>query len=248
MKPSEAFYKFSQKEINGALLMRSVVSYSGYILPASLQHAPFDVYFGEGEDLTFYLFEDNENFELWCEENDQEKLFTGPFSGWDIVPHLRDSLQFLNINSEADHAFHYQNRQIPQLKKLAEAIAIETAMHDKARADEFFDRLKRYEDFKMLFRSGGETGMQLVLAPDNQGRKLIPIFTAEDSFQMFLDQMTPIIQKEVCSPYVMTRKGTELFAQLATIPADGVVFNPVGYARPKAFAMQFCNVIANHQA
>lgn len=248
MKPSEAFHRFTQKEFNGAQLMRRVVEYTGYLLPASPGHAPFDVYFGEGdgEDLTFYLFEDQANFELWCDEYDQERLFTGPFPGWNIIPQLDDNLNFLNINSESDHAFHYQNHQLPRLKRLAEAIAIETAMQDKSRSDELFDRLKRYENFKMLYRSGGDGGVQIVLASDNKGRKLIPIFTAEDSFQVFLDQMLPILQKEVCNPYVTTRKGTELFAELSEIPADGIVFNPVGHTRPKAFALAFCNVIANH--
>lgn len=226
--------------------MRRTVEYPEYLVPGSLSHGPLGAYFGQGEGLTFHFFEDQDNFRLWQEMYDEEPLFNGPFPGWDIIPQLRDDLQFLNINPDAEHVYHYRNHQLPMLKAMAEAVAIETALHDSARSDELFTRLKKYENFKMLFRSGGSTGMQIVLAPDDQGRKLIPIFTAEDSFQVFLDQMLPIIQQEICNPYVMDRKGEEMFASLATIPADGIVFNPVGYTRPRAFAIQFCNVIANH--
>jgi len=245
MKPSEAYAKFQNGEIKGPQLMRSVIEYEEYLLPGSPNHAPLDAYFGSAEEKSYHLFEDSDHFTIWQEKMRQEPLFVGPFRGCDVIPQLADDLSFLNINPDSDEVFHYRSHQFSDMKKLAASVAIEKAFHEVERADELFDRLKKYEEFRMLFRSGDEGGMQLVLAPDEQGRKLIPIFTAEDCFQVWMDQMIPVIQKDLRAPYVITRKGEDLFAELAGYSTDGIVFNPVGYSRPKAFAMQFCSVVAN---
>ena len=245
MKPSEAYRKFNNKEITGTQLMRYVVEYDDFLIPGRLDHAPLDAYFGTPEEKSFHLFEDGEHFEIWQKKMKQDPLFVGPFPACEVVPQLTDDLGFLNINPDSDDVFHYRNHQLAEMKNLAASVAIEKALHDSAQANELFGMLKNYEQYQMLFRSGDDGGMQLVLAPDNQGRKLIPIFTADDCFKVWLDQMLPVIQKKICNPYVVTRKGSDLFAELAKYPTDGIVFNPVGNSRPRAFAMQFCSIVAN---
>lgn len=245
MKPSEAYRKFNNKEINGTQLMRNVLEYDEFLIPGRPGHGPLDAYFGTKDENCFHLFEDSEHFEIWKKTMAGDPLIVGPFSGCEVVPQLAASLDFLNINPDSDDVFHYRKHQLADMKKMGASVAIEKALHDEAKANELFGMLKSYDHYQMLFRSGGDEGMQLVLAPDEQGRKLIPIFTAEDCFQVWLNQMLPVIQKEIRAPYVVTRKGSDLFAELANYSTDGIVFNPVGYSRPRAFAMPICSIVAN---
>ncbi len=245
MKPSEAYRKFNNKEINGTQLMRHVLEYDDFLIPGRPGHAPMDAYFGTEKENCFHLFEDSEHFAIWQKKREGDPLIVGPFPACEVVPQLVGSLDFLNINPDSGDVFHYRKHQLADMKKMAASIALEKALHDVAQADRLFGMLKNYEQYQMLFRSGGEGGMQLVLAPDEQGRKLIPVFTAEDCFQVWLDRMLPVIKKEMGIPYVVTRKGSDLFAELANYSTDGVVFNPVGNSRPRAFAMPICSIVAN---
>lgn len=246
MKPSEAYRRFNNGEINGTGLMRHVLEYDDFLIPGRPGHAPMDACFGNGKEKAFHLFEDSEHFEIWERNWEGGALTVGPFSGCDVVPQLAADLDFLNINPDSADVFHYRSHQLADMKKMAASIALEKALHDPAKADRLFGILKNYDQYHMLFRSGGDGAMQLVLAPDDQGRKLIPIFTAEDCFQVWLDQMLPVIQREAQVPYVVTRKGRDLFAELADYSTDGIVFNPVGYSRARAFAMPICSLVAKH--
>lgn len=89
MKPSEAFRKFNNKEINGTQLMRYVLEYDDFLIPGRPGHAPMDAYFGTKEENAFHLFEDSAHFEIWKETMEGDPLIVGPFSACDVVPPTR---------------------------------------------------------------------------------------------------------------------------------------------------------------
>jgi hypothetical protein len=68
-------------------------------------------------------------------------------------------------------------------------------------------------------------------APDNKGRTLVPVFTSDEARNRFLDSLAPAMNQKTVTPV----GGPDLFAQLADMALDGIVFNCAGPEQPIAF-------------
>ncbi len=82
----------------------------------------------------------------------------------------------------------------------------------------------------------GDSGPNLMLAPDARGRTLAAVFTAEDALEAYLKEMGAN-GKRGLEP--LTIAGPRLFDLLPRISLDGFVFNCCGPVSPRAFAAAF---------
>jgi hypothetical protein len=78
---------------------------------------------------------------------------------------------------------------------------------------------------------------QLVMAPDQKGRTLAAIFTAEDACAAFLEETS---QTHLQS---LTYSGKNLFEILGKMDLTGMVFNCSGPITPVAFAAAFSQIV-----
>ncbi|MBN1954246.1 MAG: hypothetical protein JW900_04260 [Anaerolineae bacterium] len=145
----------------------------------------------------------------------------------------------VNVNPFTALAIHYKQHQLPMLLRWAKAVELELALHDPAMADQLFALLRDFAHYQIVLRQVGE-GYQMVLAPDDQGRRLAAVFTADDTLDAFMAWAAPQFDFQ---PLILTLGGRDLFAQLRNAPVDGVVFDCKGPVPPRAFARELAEHI-----
>jgi hypothetical protein len=123
-------------------------------------------------------------------------------------------------------------------------VAVERALRDlqtgQARPGTA-SRVRNYEHYLLPVFDFGPEGYALALAPDNQGRALAAIFTAEDGFEAFVQALAETA--DIGRLRSVEIPGPVLFAQLAQMSLDGLVFNCSGPVPPVAFALPFAQVM-----
>ncbi len=87
--------------------------------------------------------------------------------------------------------------------------------------------------------SGGSTAVSM--APDPNGRELLAAFT---SYEAFLAYVAATGQHDMQPRQC---KGGEFWALVTQIPADGLVFNCMGPAKPVAFVSKIAQVVLDSQ-
>ena len=75
-----------------------------------------------------------------------------------------------------------------------------------------------------------------MLAPDPQGRKLAAVFTTPDAADAFIREVGSSL---AAPPVLRVYDGSTLFAYLARLPIDGIVFNCKGPGLPRVVATPF---------
>jgi hypothetical protein len=97
-------------------------------------------------------------------------------------------------------------------------INVERAIDTVLASNSGFETIKSFGRFYFGFESSGDNKF-LALAPDNKGRKLAAIFTAEDAANAFL------AEHAAGNVELVAMNGETLFKSLKTMPLDGMVFN-----------------------
>jgi hypothetical protein len=163
-------------------------------------------------------------------------------SGVSIFSWLEESLDGVNINPNSDSAIHYRQHQIPMLKNWAGIVQLEQAIYTPEVVENPFGLMRAFQGYHIILSQlGGKH--QIVLAPDEEGRRLPAIFTAEDTRDNFLAYLKEIIPDSFSAIRMLTLTGDELFSQFQGIPIDGIIFNPKGELPPKAFVLQLIDHI-----
>lgn len=228
----------------GASLFRSLTEHNDWHIPArtGTDGDPALVNFVDQTGGRWLkLFTDADAVENWFEKEGAEVadqcIVT---SGTQIFSVLEDDLAGIEINPMSEHAIHYVTEHIPVLKHWSRAIRLEQAL-DTVDVDETpLGLLKDYDAYVLVLRKTGEESAQLVLAPDEQGRSLAAVFTAEDALDAFFDT---VLAEADFEPIPVRVGGEQLFAQLNALPLDGIVFNCSGPSFPRAFGKKLAEYV-----
>lgn len=241
--PREAIRQNRAGELSGASLLRALASHGGWHVPARV---------ADGEEPGLLVL-NNARGERWMlaftdrQAMDEYEAVAGSnalgehfavLAGHALFRDIDDTLSGIDINALGENAVHYKREQFETLRRWARVIEVEQTL-DQQVPD--LGVLKRFDAYWMVLRKEGE-GHQLVLAPDTQGRRLAPVFTAEDNTIEFLKTAVPALDFE---PITVTLTGEQVFGQLRGLPLDGLVFNCRGPAKPRAFAKGFVDVVLN---
>jgi hypothetical protein len=231
--------QFFEQEINGQQLLRTFMGYDQWHIPAAFDpegRPVFSISRYENGERWFHAFTDHraiQEYEAALGKDAAGEYFITT-TGWSIFSQLDETLDGVNINPHTALALHYRQHQLPTLKNWAEAVRLETAIATPDKFSDPFKIMKDFSDYRMvLFESG--RGTQIALAPDPQGRKLAPIFTAEDTVNGFLEYLQDAATRRYPAVRILAQNGSRLFSQLRDLPLDGIVFNPKGPIPPRAF-------------
>lgn len=166
-----------------------------------------------------------------------EDLIQAP--GFAAFSLLSPELDFVVLNPASDSELRYEKEQIPMLRGWASAVEVERVLATLDDSPESFGRIKRHPAF-FLITSTIEGHESLVMAPDDEGRKLAAVFTAEDCCEAFIAAASASLQTV---PKVRPVTGVQMCKLLKEARPDGVVFNCLGPVHPYAFSSEMFELV-----
>ena len=254
----ELIARWQNKEIDGTALMRGLVSYTQWNVQVSeaaanemLQQnlAPRIMFNQDPQGVSrLYLYSGSDAYGEFCRAVNQpaaSQYFLTTRGTW-IFRLPLEQIDWLVIDPATPHEIAYNKDQFARLKQLADAITVEESLLELRTNPEAGQDLlaivRQYHGY-LLAVSEADDNYRLAMAPDTKGRALAAVFTFEDAFVAFMNE------SKQAYPEVDLRgislPGPALFAELAKVQVDGVVFNCAGPVKPVAFAPQFAEIILN---
>lgn len=234
MGPSDAIAAHRAGELDGIGLVRALVSFDHWLLPARVGEAgaaPLVTVRGTERWLT--VCSDRAAFDAAGAPGDLFLDTPGP----GLFARLDPGLAGVNIDPGTGRAIHYQGEQLDTLREMGRAVLVERFLHGAAYPDGL-QKLRDYDGYRIVMRAKEGGGIQMVLAPDNQDRLLAAVFTAPDTLRAFLASLP-----EGLVPIVVTLDGTELFTRLRELTLHGIVFNCRGPVKPRAVSAQLASEV-----
>lgn len=232
---------FQRGSVDGRALLRAFIAHPAWSVPAGLGDAGPAPALSVDADGNRWLaaFTDRDAMEGYLATEagrDPGRLWL-ELPGDAVIDLLADGVDGWNVNPLSPDALHYKAEQLPFLRSMNAACRVERILRGEADVvDEPFGLLRDYDGWGLVMRAAPDGRSQLVLAPDERGRKLAAVFTAPDCLDTFVSAVT---EQLGIIPITVTTGGVELFRQLDQMPIDGVVFNCMGPVPPKALAHQF---------
>ena len=244
--PRQAIQAHLDGRLNGTLLLRSFMAFDDWHLPVIIQPSGevasrFALY---EEERWFEMFSDFEVMQAYEAVHGDSILgdHIVTTTGVRVFSWLDDDLDGVNINPNSSLAIHYRKHQIPMLKSWANIVQLEQAIYTSEVVEDPFGVMRNFQQYHIVLQKL-KNEHQIVLAPDQQGRKLPAIFTAEDTRDSFLAYLKEIDPESFSNIRMLTLSGDELFSQLQGIPIDGIIFNPKGDLPQKAFILELIDHI-----
>lgn len=225
--PRQAIEQNLDGKLSEMQLLRGFMTYIGWRVPAGA-HLPGQPRFAQMRvadgQLVCCAFSDAQAVDSYLAamgDKSQAATYTDAV-GWSVFGSLGEDVDAVDINPFSPQGIHYEKQQLPGLLQWAQAVQLEDALF--RRDPHSLSLIKHYAAFRILLQPGGG-GAQMVLVQGQQGRKLAAVFTAEDTFDVFLHQMSPRIED-----LHLTAKltGEQLFTALYQMPLDGIIFNCMG--------------------
>jgi hypothetical protein len=196
-----------------------------------------------------FMFSDADMFETFAAQEAESGGvgYTNP-TGWEIFSADLGDVTVAVIDRGAPHEFVVECAEFANLKELADAVGIEEVWQRLRQGNEEEDdvsRAARYPAYHLaaVAREGGDA---LVYVPNDDGGRVIPIFTHPASLALALGEF-----RESFAPAeikTLRLSGREMFPVLAQQEAEGVVFNYMGPGEPAAFQLSFTDLMLEELA
>jgi len=149
-------------------------------------------------------------------------------AGGSLARNIPGGARGVGLDLASPHGMALYAQDLPLLAEFGQAVRVEEILQGNSKRDNQFELLRNYPGYRFCWQ-----GSQLMMAPDNQGRRLAAVFTAEDTYQAFRARHGASVP-----PHTKV-DGKTLFEQLRIAPIDGIVFNCAGPIPPKAVAHAF---------
>lgn len=254
---SEYIQRWRNKEISGTQLVRLLVSYPQWILPVSESAAAEMIDTNAASRLQYncdaqgvnrlMMFSSPESFTAYRQKSGQQNRgqhFLTTTGVWVFGMPL-EGIDEIWIDPLTADGILYSKAQFELLRKMAAAVEVEqalAALRQGTAPDAAVKVVKNYSSYWAPVGIQGEN-MRLMLAPDDQGRKLAALFTSEETLAAFLPQVRAFVAPEQVVERIF--KGEDLFSILMKMPIDGMVFNcGGGPVSPVAFAKGFAQIVS----
>lgn len=152
---------------------------------------------------------------------------------------LEPGLSTVEINPHSPSALRFGAEQITHLRRWAVVARLEATLEDPSREEDPMAVLRRYPWYEVALEGEGQA-RQMLLAPDDRGRRLAALFTTQDALELFLAALGDQVQGRVARA---TTAGQDLFISLKQLELDGLVFNCCGPTPPRAFGIGVLDAI-----
>jgi hypothetical protein len=251
----EYIVQWRNQEISGKLLMRLLVSHSGWILPVSESAAAEMLDTNAASRLQYnrdskgvnrlMMFSSPETFTAYRQNSGQQNVeqHTLTTTGRWVFRLPLEGIDEIWIDPLTANDILYSKEQFDLLRKMGAAIEVEqalTALRQGAAPDTALKVVKNYPSYWVPVGMHGES-MRLMFAPDDKGRKLAALFTSEETLAAFLPQVRAFAAPDQVVERIF--KGEDLFPILMKMAIDGMVFNcGGGPVIPVAFAKGFAQI------
>lgn len=240
INPKQAIDQFFQKALTGTQLLRQFATYANWIVPCSAAIPPLFLKFNYGSDEQgiperhFFMFSDQAAYQMGWQSlgtNAMGNHYLTKLSGWSVWGNLDNDITVVNINPHSPNEIHYKAQQLPRLRQWAKILEVEQVLDQILQTGQGLPIVRNFEDYFIVIHPDKSIG----LAPDAKGRRLVAIFTADDTLDAYLAQCGP------AQEYILP--GQQLFPALTQMALDGLVFNPCGPIPPRAFLPEFAQVV-----
>ncbi|MCB9594853.1 MAG: hypothetical protein H6719_19180 [Sandaracinaceae bacterium] len=213
-------------------LLRAAASHPSWLVPRDAGGAPTRIAGSAGEPWVC-VFGDREAAAAY--EASRQVTFGDallPMTGAALVEALADPSLSLGLDIGSPHEKALFPADLGVLREMATALEVEAFLGGHSNREDGFALLRGYPGFLICAEGAG-----VMMAPDNQGRRLAAVFTAPDCFDAFRERHAgqPI-------PAATRVTGQELFTRLRDAPIQGLVFNCAGPVKPKAVAAAFSGI------
>ena len=237
----ESLRQHQAEELTSTQLVRELIRHNTWHLPAGLMEGnPTPLIANAGGENWLSLFTDPDQIQAFTSKNPQSVEFTMEMRGLFVFSSLQDGLTGVNIDPESEHAIHYRSEQFEFLRSMADGMILDEVLAGTLELPDAFDRFKKFQHFQLPMRVV-DGRQQLMLAPDNQGRKLAAVFTTKDAAGNFSDKVSEELS---FTPEFQSMDGKSLFERLSMMTdLEGIVFNCKGPGSPRAVAIQFAQVV-----
>lgn len=252
LPPREAIERWQNKQISGTGLMRCLVSYGQWMVPVSEAAvgemlaqgaAPRLMFSRDAEGVSrLFIFSDDNAYDEYKRAAGAtgEQHFLSTRGTW-IFRLPMDEIDYVAIDPASAHEIAYGKNLLPRLKEMADALEVEEALLDlragAGATEKLLPLVLNYEGYRVGVRRVGER-VQMVLAPDEKGRRLAAVFTSDEAADAYAGQVSPADELQW-----LRLPGAQLFEQLGGMPIDGIVFNCMGPPKPVAFAAQLAQLV-----
>jgi hypothetical protein len=139
----------------------------------------------------------------------------------------------------------YNKEQLEQIPRWLKEAQIEVVLAEASgvtsRQPELLQRICSFDAYWLVLHTKNG-GALPALAPIQDGKKLLAIFTAKDTLEAFVQQLE--VQDPKSQPLVLQQEGAELFLYISRLEGiDGFVFNCSGPVAPRVFSVAFADTI-----
>jgi hypothetical protein len=127
------------------------------------------------------------------------------------------------IDAHTEHALQIPNVYISNLLRMYQALGLENHLSTMTEAN-WMTPIRDFQHYLLPLVEDEQGRLHMALAPDQQQRALVAVFTAEDAAQRFLQAAGDRLGKI----HMDLIDGEKLFTQLNLLPLEGLVFNCYG--------------------
>jgi hypothetical protein len=254
MSIAELIEAWRAKKLSGLGLMRGLVSHPTWEVPIS-EKATAEALAsnsissvqvsttGEGKTCLM-LFSDAEAHKAHRQANaiTSEQHFLKTAGTWVFRLPL-EQVDQVWVDASTPHDIYYEKQHFGALRDMANAVIAEEALMGLRKGnapDGAIATAKAHENYYMatMLRDGKPVFLP---APDDKGRNLAAVFTADDSFDAFAAET--MRGNDGLRIEQMQMNGETLFDTLRRMTIDGFVFNCAGPIAPVAFAQGMASVV-----
>ncbi len=247
-KLRDAIAAHQAQQIPSGILARSLITHRDWSVPCRVQESRVAVVAepdDSGDGPIVRIFSDKEALQTYETRAgrfsaDQQIIRSNGFS---IFGELSASWGRVDVNPLDASGFHYKTHQFGHLRDIARAVQVEQVLWREGDWDDGFGILARYTGYHIIV-TGPEDAPELMLAPDDRGRRFAAVFTAQDTLRAFVEQMEITTGSDAyANPRTLQLDGRALFAQVAQLPFDGIVFNCAGPVNPRPVAADLARLV-----
>jgi len=231
---------FFAGEVPGEVFMRQVMI-AEWIVPAKLsEEGPAFLCEEHEGKRVLTMFSSDEMEEQYRIQVPTPSEFRIRTSGYQAILWLDPKVEQVWFNPGSELAFTYTGDYLWLLDEWARGLEVEAMLEDAEAGEGLLIGLREFDAFRVLV-SRDDKSEYVIMAPDDQGRKIAAIYTAEDA------AMWGYLEAEERQPeadlHIIKMGGSELFQRLIHLEIDGFVFNHAGPGRPRAFQKALINDI-----
>lgn len=215
---------FHYERIGYRELLRGLIAHNSWIIPATKQDGQYHPNLFQHNGQTFLTVYSHSSFV-------PKTMESITVDGVWLFSELPPNIHSLIIDAQSEHALQFTAEKFPELRNWSQAIQFEKAIDIPQLDAPILENILQYEGYCVpLIESEGGT-QHIALAPDQEGRKLAAVFTAEDCLSIFIQHAGSSLGKKV---RIDQHKGETLIPYLLSLPIDGIVLNCYGPPPPKA--------------